>query len=94
MKTMKYYHDWYLKCAVFLLADVFEKFRNNSLKNYGLCPSNYLSAPGLSCDVMLKMTKLNLNLFQILACTYSLRKVQEVESIIFLIDIAKPTINI
>ena len=94
MKTMKYYHDWYLKCAVFLLADVFEKFRNNSLKNYGLCPSNYLSAPGLSCDAMLKMTKLNLNLFQILACTYSLRKVQEVESIIFLIDIAKPTINI
>ena len=36
MKTMKYYHDLYLKCDVFLLTDVFEKFRNNSLKNYEL----------------------------------------------------------
>ena len=34
MKTLKYYHDLYLKCDVFPLADVFEKFRNNCLKNY------------------------------------------------------------
>ena len=60
MKTMKDYHDLYLKCDVLLLADVFEKFRNNSLKNYGLCPSHYLSAPGLSCDAMLKKTKTEL----------------------------------
>ena len=44
MKTMKDYYDLYLKCNVLLLADVFEKFRNNRLKNYGLCPSHYLSA--------------------------------------------------
>ena len=31
MKTMKDYHDLYLKYAVLLLADVFKKFRNNSL---------------------------------------------------------------
>ena len=37
-----------LKFDVLLLDDMFEKFRNNSLKNYGLCPSYYLSAPGLS----------------------------------------------
>ena len=48
MKTMKDYHDLYLKCDILLLADVLEKFGNNSLKNYGLCPSHYLSAPGLS----------------------------------------------
>ena len=30
MKTMKDYHDLPLKCYVLLLADVFEKFRNNS----------------------------------------------------------------
>ena len=78
MKTMKDYHDLYLKCDVLLSADVFKKFRNNSLKNYGLCPSHYLSAPGLSWDAMLKMTKLSLNLFQILTCIYSLKKVQEV----------------
>ena len=62
MKTMKDYHNLYLKCDVLLLADVFEKFRNNSLKNYGLCPSHYLSAPALSCDAMLSMTKIKLEL--------------------------------
>ena len=46
----------------YLLADVFEKFRNNSQKNYGLCPSHYLSAPGLSWDAMLKMKKIELEL--------------------------------
>ena len=54
---MKGYHDLYLRCDVLLLADVFEKFRDNSLKNYGLCPSHYLSAPGLSWDAVLEMTK-------------------------------------
>ena len=58
MKTIKYYHDLYLKCDVSLLSDAFEKFRNNSLKIYGLCSSHYLSAPSLSWDAMLKMTKI------------------------------------
>ena len=39
MKTMKDYHDFYLKCDVLLLADIFEKLRNNNPKNYGLCQS-------------------------------------------------------
>ena len=30
---MKDYHDLYLKCDALLLADVFEKFRSNILKN-------------------------------------------------------------
>ena len=89
MKTMKDYHDLYLKCDVLLLADVFEKFRNNSLKNYGLCPSHYLSAPALSWDAMLNMTNV-----KTLICTYSLKKVREVEFLIFLIDLVKLTINI
>ena len=58
MKPIKDYHDLYLKCDVLLLADVSEKLRNNSLKNYGLYPSHYLSTPGLSWDAMLKMTKI------------------------------------
>ena len=45
-KAMKDYHDFYLKYDLSLLADVFEKLRNNSLRNYGLFPSHYLSAPG------------------------------------------------
>ena len=47
MKATKNYHNLYLKCDFLLLADVFEKFRNNSLKNYGLYPSHYLMATGL-----------------------------------------------
>ena len=61
-KTMKDYHDFYLKCDVLLLADAFEKFRNNSVKNYGLCPSHYLNTPGLSWEAMLKMKKIKLEL--------------------------------
>ena len=45
-----------------LLADVFEKFRKNSIKNYWLCPSHYLNAPALSRDTMLKKTKVELEL--------------------------------
>ena len=62
MKTMRDYHDLYLKCDVLLLGDVFEKFRNNSSKNYGLCPSHYLSTPILSWDAILNMTKVELEL--------------------------------
>ena len=62
MKTMKDYHNLYLKCVVILLSDVFEKIRNNSIKNCGLCPSHYLSTPALSWDAMLHMTKVKLEL--------------------------------
>ena len=74
---------------------MFEKLRNNSLNKYGLCPSYYLSTPALSSDVMLKMTKIDLELIPHPDMfKYSLKKVQEVEILIFLIDIAKPAINI
>ena len=56
----KDYHDLYLKGDILLSANMFEKFTNNSLKNYGLCPSHYLSTPGLSWDTMLKITKIEL----------------------------------
>ena len=59
---MKDYHDLYLKCDVLLLEDGFEKFRNNFLKNYGLCLSHYLSVPALTWDAMLNMTKVKLEL--------------------------------
>ena len=71
-----------------MLADAFEKFRNNSLKTYELYPSHFLSAPTLRCDAML-----NMNLFQILACIYSLKKVWEVEFLMFLRDTVKPAIG-
>ena len=43
-----------------LLADVFEKSIFTRLKYYSLDPCHYFSAPGLSWDAMLKMTKTEL----------------------------------
>ena len=57
IKTIKDYHDLYLKYDVLLLADVLEKLRNNNLKNYGLYPSHYLIRPTSSWDAMITMTK-------------------------------------
>ena len=54
------FHDHYLKKDVLLLVDTFEKFISTCLKYYGLDPCHYFSAPGLSWDAMLKMTKVEL----------------------------------
>ena len=62
MKTMKNYQDLHLKCDILPLAEMFENFRNNSLKKYGLCPSHHLRAPSLSCDTILKITKIKYEL--------------------------------
>ena len=59
---MKDYLDLYVKYDVLLLTYLFEKFRNNRFKNFRLCPSHHLRAPGLSLDAMLKMKKFNVNL--------------------------------
>ena len=40
-KTLRCYHDTYLKTDVLLLADVFETFRNAYLKNYKLDPAHF-----------------------------------------------------
>ena len=62
MNTMGDYHDLYLKTAILLLGDVFEKFIKTCLDYYGLGPSHYFSSPGLSWDAMLKMTGIKLDL--------------------------------
>ena len=59
-KTFKDYHNLYLKKDVLLLTDIFEKFISTCLKYYNLDPIHYFSAPGLSFDAMLKMTKVEL----------------------------------
>ena len=62
MKSFKDYLKLYNETDVLLLADVFENFRDVCLKNYGLDPVYYYTAPGLAWDAMLKMTGVNLEL--------------------------------
>ena len=65
MKTIKDDHNFYL-----------EKFRNSSLKCYGLFPRHYLSALALSWDLIISMTKVELERFSdAFTCNYSLRKI-------------------
>ena len=62
MKSMRRYHNLYLKTDVLLLADVFENFRNVCLENYGLDPAWYYTSPGLAWSAALKVTKVELEL--------------------------------
>ena len=62
MKTMRDYHDLYLKSDVLLLSDVFENFRDVCLDNYRLDPMFYYTAPGLAWDACLKINKVELEL--------------------------------
>jgi len=62
IKNLGEYHDLYLKTDVLLLADVFENFRDECLKNYGLDPCHYFTSPGVSWDAALKKTKVKLDL--------------------------------
>ena len=61
-KTIRDYHDLYLKSDVLLLADVFENFRKTCMKHYNLDPAHYYTSPGLAWDACLKETKQELQL--------------------------------
>jgi hypothetical protein len=62
LKTLQELHDLYMDTDVVLLADIFENFRNFSLKNYGLDPAHFSTAPALSWSAAMKYTKVVLEL--------------------------------
>ena len=64
----------YLKCDALLLADVFEKFRNSGLNNYGLCPSH----------AMVSMTTVELKLVSDTDIYLFFEKIWEMKFLIFL----------
>ena len=61
-KTIRDYHDLYLKSDVLLLSDVFENFRKTCLHHYNLDPAHYYTSPGLAWDACLKETGQELQL--------------------------------
>ena len=61
-KTIRDYHNLYLKSDVLLLSDVFENFRKTCLKHYKLDPAHYFTSPGLAWDACLKETGQELQL--------------------------------
>ena len=52
-KNLLSYTKFYLKLDTLLLASFFEKFRDTSMKNFGLDPAKYVSLPSFSLDAML-----------------------------------------
>ena len=55
------YHDLYLYTDIFLLADIFEAFRQVCLKQYSLDPAHYYTVPGFAWDAALKYTQVELD---------------------------------
>ena len=61
-QSLSDYLKLYLESDVVILADVFENFRNICHEIYKLDPINYVTAPAISWDAMLKYTKVKLQL--------------------------------
>ena len=62
LNNLDEYHDLYLRTDVVLLSNVFEKFREVCLENYGLDPAHFYTAPGLAWQACLKKTWITLDL--------------------------------
>ena len=56
LKNLGELHNLYMETDVFLLADVFEEFREFSLLKYGLDPAHFNTAPALSWSAALLHT--------------------------------------
>ena len=63
IKTLGEYHDLYVQADVAQLSDVFESFRSVCLKEYQLDPAYFVSTPSLALEAMLKITKVQIELF-------------------------------
>ena len=64
LKNLGELHDLYMETDTLLLADVFENYRQVIMKNYGLDPTHFYTAPSLSWSAGLKFTKVKLEIPQ------------------------------
>ena len=62
MNNLGDYHELYVQSDTLLLADIFENFRDMSLKIYELDTAYFVSLPGFAWRACLKITGVNLEL--------------------------------
>lgn len=62
LKEFQEYLELYLKTDVLQLADVCNAYRSLCVKNYGLDPFHFISAPSMTWRAALKMTRVELEL--------------------------------
>ena len=60
MKDMCEYMEFYCFCDTLLLAEVFEKFREECMCNFGMDPTHFISLPGFAYQSFLKTTNVQL----------------------------------
>ena len=60
MKNMQDYMETYCMCDTLILAEIFEGFRNESLKKFCMDPCHFISLPGYAYNAFLKTTDVNL----------------------------------
>ena len=60
MKNMRDYMETYCLIDTLILAQVFEEFRNESLINFDVDPTHFISLPGFAYNAFLKQTDVNL----------------------------------
>ena len=63
IKTLGEYHNLYVQADIAQLSDVSESFRSVCLKEYQLDPAYFVSTPSLALEAMLKITKVQIELF-------------------------------
>jgi len=61
-KNLLEYTELYCEIDTILLAEIFQRFRQDMIKFSGLDPARYISLPAFSFDSMLKQTKCELDL--------------------------------
>ena len=91
IKTMGEHHDLYLKSDVLLLVDVFEGFRKTCLQYYKLDRCHYFTSPGLSWDIMLKVTNIKLKLMTDVNMYQPIEKGMRGGDLTLQIDMERPT---
>ena len=63
-KNVKDYLETYMKLDICLQADIFNSFRNTIWNKFGIDCSKYITSCSLSLDLMLKYTKVKIELFK------------------------------